>query len=392
MKILFVDHTSLISGAQRALLELLPELDGRADVRLLAPPGPLAEATRALGVPVTHFAGTSGSFKLHPIHTPKALAEIALGARAVAREAERSGASLVHANSLRAGLMAAFARSLGGPPVVCHVHDALAETRSADVVRWALRPPRTMPIAVSRYSADRFDRHQQPSPMPVVYNPLDLVRFDPKVETAEEAKRALGSRPDELLVGIVAQITPWKGQDDAIRAFAIARQRVPDARLLIVGEPKFVSSSTRFDNLSYLESLHRLVRELDLESSVEFWGDRDDVPRIFRALDIALTPSWEEPLGRSVLEAMAMETAVIATSLGGPAEVITDRVEGLLRPPRDSEAWGRALTELLEDGDLRRAMALRASRAVAERFESRAFAEEMMAIYALAASGTAPAS
>ena len=56
------------------------------------------------------------------------------------------------------------------------------------------------------------------------------------------------------------------------------------------------------------------------------------MPELVRALDILLLPSWEEPFGRALIEAMALDVPVIATSVGGPAEILDDGREGLLLP------------------------------------------------------------
>src|SRR5207302_5178465 len=98
-------------------------------------------------------------------------------------------------------------------------------------------------------------------------------------------------------------------------------------RLLVVGSPKFTSGATRLDNRAYLDELHRLVAELGLDDTVLFLGEREDVPEILAATDLVLVPSWEEPFGRAIVETMAMGVPVIATSIGGPAEIISDGVD-----------------------------------------------------------------
>ena len=151
------------------------------------------------------------------------------------------------------------------------------------------------------------------------------------------------------VLALVGQITPWKGQEEAVRAIARVRAAYPSAILLLVGEAKFVSRATRYDNRSYLRRLHETVAELGLGDAVRFLGEREQVPDILRACDVALLPSWEEPFGRAVVEAMAMGTPVIATSVGGPAEIIRDGVDGVLVAPRRTDELAAAIIELLAD-------------------------------------------
>ena len=95
----------------------------------------------------------------------------------------------------------------------------------------------------------------------------------------------------------------------------------PHARLLIVGEVKFAAANTRLDNRGYLAELHGLARELSLKDAVEFLGEREDAPEIMARADAILVPSIEEPFGRTVAEPMAVGTPVVATTVGGPAEL-----------------------------------------------------------------------
>jgi len=149
----------------------------------------------------------------------------------------------------------------------------------------------------------------------------------------------------------------------------------------VVGSVKFRSGSTRYRNDAYLASLHDLVEELSLGDRVRFLGEREDVPEILRALDVLLVPSWEEPFGRVVIEAMAMCTPVLATAIGGPTEVISDGVDGLLLPPRDPARWAEAIRLLLADPARRGSMG-RAARAKAmQQFDQPAQAALIAELY-----------
>jgi L-malate glycosyltransferase len=214
----------------------------------------------------------------------------------------------------------------------------------------------------------------------VIGNPVDLDRFDPDKVDRFAARNTLGLKHSDFVTTVLAQITPWKGQEEAIRAIARVRDRHPDAKLLLVGSAKFLSKATRYDNAAYLERLHRLVAELELAGHVQFLGEREDVPAVLRATDTVLVPSWEEPFGRSVIEAMAMRVPVIATNVGGPAEVIADRKNGMLLAPRCPENWARAISNLIESPALYARIA-RNGRLRARAFGVDAHAEEVRSVY-----------
>jgi glycosyltransferase involved in cell wall biosynthesis len=380
MRLLAVNHTALVSGGERALLDLLAALPADVEPTVACPDGALAAALAAGGVPRRRVRAVDGGLKLHPRHSPAAVAALAAATLEIRRAARATRADVVHANSIRAGIAAAAGRALGAPATVVHVHDCLPDDAVSNATRALVALGADVLLANSRHTADNFTRGRAAPPVHVVHNPIDLDRFDPAGVDRAAVRERLGVPPRAPLLTVVAQLTPWKGQETAIRALAgIARER-PDARLLLVGEAKFVSAATRYDNRAYVAGLERLVDELGLGGSVAFTGERSDVPELLAASDAVLLPSWEEPFGRVVVEAMAMERVVLATAIGGPAEVIADGTTGRLLPPRAPEAWAAAVLELLGDPERGRAMGRRA-RAEVARFDSRAYAASVVAAY-----------
>jgi glycosyltransferase involved in cell wall biosynthesis len=123
-----------------------------------------------------------------------------------------------------------------------------------------------------------------------------------------------------------------------------------------------------------------MVSELGVADDVVFMGERRDVAEILRAVDVLLLPSWEEPFGRTMVEAMAMRTPVIATSVGGPSEVIEDGKNGSLVPPQLPECWSRAMEDLIADPKLLREMGESAHR-TAMRFGRDRHVERILAVY-----------
>ena len=358
MNVLFVNHTSHVSGGERSLLTLLGGLPAEVEATVACPPGPLADALRGQRVRWFSIPRVDGSLKLHPLHTPQALTGMARAALAVRRHARSVGADLVHANSIRASLIALAATRLGAPPTVAHIRDCLPPGRVSLVTRRLICSSSAVVLANSAYTAERFRVPEIATKMAVAHSPVDLRRFDPDRIDRHAARAQLGLDDSTVALGVVAQLTPWKGQEEAVRALALVRREQPNVRLLLAGSAKFVARATRFDNPTYVRRLHELVRELGLEKDVVFLGEREDVPEIMRALDVLLVPSWEEPFGRTVVEGMAMGLPVAATAVGGPSEIIGPD-QGILVPPRDPGAWAEALQPLVEDLRRREAIGAR---------------------------------
>ena len=318
-------------------------------------------------VPVT------ASLRLHPLHTARALAGLARAAAGVRRIAARERVDLIHANTLRAGLVAAAARRLGGPPFVAFVHDALPDERAARLTSRAIRSQASLLLANSAYSAACFGLAAGDPRCRVVFNPIDLAAFDPARQDRAAARARLGLESGDLVLAVIAQVTPWKGQLEAVQTLDLLRHDHPLARLLLVGETKFVARATRYDNRAYLAEVRQLVADRGLAADVTWLGERSDVPAILAAVDVVLVPSWAEPFGRVVVEAMAMGCLVAATSVGGPAEIIDDGVDGLLIAPRDPARWAQRLGATLAD-DMSLHRIRRAAPHAAEHFDRARFA------------------
>jgi L-malate glycosyltransferase len=277
---------------------------------------------------------------------------------------------------------------VGAPPAVVHVRDCLPPGRVSSFFQRSIRRRSGAVVANSRYTLERFGCADGGF---VVHNAVDPDRFNPRTATREAARTDLGIEPGRPVLGVVAQLTPWKGQDVAIHALIRVRETYPDAILLLAGAAKFTAAATRHDNLTYVDGLHELVRSAGLEGSVRFLGERADVPLILAALDLVLLPSWEEPFGRAVIEAFAMGVPVIATDVGGTAEVITEGADGLLRPPRDPEVWAEAIVSLLGRPDVMRAMGDRARDTALRRFTPDDHGQAVAAVYEHVVGERAPA-
>jgi L-malate glycosyltransferase len=403
MRVLYVNHTATVSGGERSLLDLLAALPQGPAARLACPPGALQERAEELGVSWTRIAGTAGSLRLHPLHTSLALAQMSLAAAQVARATAGHDVELVHANSIRAGIVLGLARRSplaglrlpGRIPSVVHVRDVLPPSAASRASLRLIAKTATVVVANSAHTAAAIRGLAPRARVEVVHNPVDLRRFDPAVIDRQQARASLGEvGRHDLLLGVVAQLSPWKGQDTAIQALGRLRRDGVDAQLLLIGSAKFVASATRFDNEAYVAGLHALAEREGVADRIAWLGEREDVPRLMRALDLLLLPSWEEPFGRALIEAMALEVPVIATDVGGPREIVEDGCQGLLLAPRDPERWSQAIRRLYEHPRLAAQMGRAGRERVLRKFTAEHHAAATIEIYErardLAKANTAP--
>jgi glycosyltransferase involved in cell wall biosynthesis len=381
VRVLYVNHTATVSGGERSLLNLLGALPQNVQPLVASPRGDLQAAVAALGIATTTIAGTAGSLRLHPLHTPRTLAELSFAAAQVRRLARRHGAEIVHANSIRSGIVLELARPPRAATVV-HVRDCLPPGALTSATMRLIAATASTVIANSAYTARTVLAAAPSARVEVVHNPVDLARFDPERIDRVQARARLGAPgARQLLLGVVAQLSPWKGQDTAIAALAQLCREGLDAQLLLIGSAKFVASATRFDNQAYVAGLHAQATQAGLDERVSFLGEREDVPELMRALDVLLLPSAEEPFGRALIEAMALGVPVLATNVGGPTEIIEDGREGYLLAPGQPAAWAQAVRRIAERPDHGRELGAAGRRRVEQAFTTERHAAAVMALY-----------
>jgi glycosyltransferase involved in cell wall biosynthesis len=271
--------------------------------------------------------------------------------------------------------------------VIAHIRDWVPPGRFSRLVLGLIARRADAVVANSAYVAGQFDGLHGKAPVRVIHNPVDLDQFDPARVDRTRARRDLQVANGSVALAVVAQLTPWKGQDDAIRMLAALVRSGRDVTLLLAGSAKFAAPGTRFDNVAYARDLHGLVDELGVGERVRFLGERADVPAILAATDILLVPSWREAFGRIAVEAMAMGVPVVATDVGGPGEIVRPGIDGLLLAPRQPQRWARELEPLVDDAGVRRRIGER-GRERARDFRVRSHVDSMDELYRELAAGS----
>ncbi|MFH1037618.1 MAG: glycosyltransferase family 4 protein [PVC group bacterium] len=365
MKIVFISHASVLNGAPITLAELVEEL--LKDIE----PGSISLGLPAAGMLLQRhpLAGAEVFFYARSFTGREILVtrpRIRKRLRAIFAEKE---ADLVVANSLES-FRAVQAAADVEVPVIWMLHELLTSycgRRELEEMKEAAR------------LADR-----------VIFNSRSALELAPILgEGIEEKSRVIypgvplpppdeeraggGGRPGEgggPLLGSVGDICPQKGHESLIRGFGLLLRDCPSARLMIIGR-----TPGRYRD--FRNRMETLCRELGIGERVVFRGERIDLPRCLRELDLLIHPSWGESFGRVVVEALAREVPVVASRSGGVEEILTDGSTGLLIPPRDPEALAAAARRMITRPAEAREMACRGRQAVEERFAIGRFAGEL---------------
>ena len=166
-----------------------------------------------------------------------------------------------------------------------------------------------------------------------------------------------------VTIGLLGEISPHKGHDDAIEALRLLGGNF---RLLIAGK----------GDASYEKRLQERAAGLP----VDFLGLVAPAD-FFQTIDILILPSWEEPFGIVLLEAAASGIPVVATNRGGPVEIISSPSEGVLVPPRDPSGLANAIRTLAADGERRSTIIHNARQRVEKHFDIRIVVTQIEEFY-----------
>ena len=325
-KILYLNHAAYIGGAEIALLNLLTYLDRtRFQPVVLAPEAEFAQKLKEIEVrwiPIPVLDGLNRYTLPNFLRTLPSLRSLLL--------AEQP--DLLHANTNFSSEYAGVLARLLSIPTIGHIRDIEPLGRMG---RWTIRQ-NTRLIAISEAVKQYLISELMPEQRIVrVYDGVDLHQYQPTLSLRNERQQS------ELILGIVGQIGERKGYRFLLEAFHSLVQTYPALKLWIIGKEPAHSQER------YTEQLRREVQQKQLEKQVTFWGFQADIPGMLAQLDIVVVPSLQEPFGKIVIEAMAMQKPVVATNVGGIPEIVMDEHTGLLVPPQDAWALCQALERLL---------------------------------------------
>jgi glycosyltransferase involved in cell wall biosynthesis len=352
MRVLHVDPERGWGGGEAQVLALLRALGARGHESRLAadPAGALARAANALGVPVLPLR-----VRNH-LDLPAAVA-----LRRLAR-----GHDVVHFHTARAHALAPLCRGVGARLVVTRRMDYVP--KGGPYARFLYNRAVDLVIAISGgVRAALVRAGVRPDRIRVVPSGVEVSRFAPTPGARERLRREWGVGAEDVLVLVPGALERRKGH----AVLLAAAERVARSRrglgYVFCGDGRERAA------------VERAAARLD--GAVHILGFRDDVPACLAAADVVTLPSLNEGLGVAALEAMAAARPVIASRVGGLAEVVVPEETGLLVPAGDAEALAAALVRLADDGGLRARLGRGGLARVEERYSAERMADGTLACY-----------
>ncbi len=365
MKVLSIIDSFAFGGAER-LLATLAKAGPAAGLELeVASLAPYTDDGTAM-LPVLRDSGVPISFLSVPrLAHPAAIPRITAAIR-------RSGCDIVHAHLGYSATLVPPAARLAGRPAVCSFHTLPERHTPREVVKERLAvavASRSQGlIFVSRAAMRAYAAHYPVNPRTwrVLPNGVDLTEFRPMPATLPPE---LGIPPGVPVAALVAAMRGRKGHALALAAWPSVLERIPQARLLLVGTGPEEAT------------LRVQAQSLGLGGRVVFAGATTLVPRLLAASSIGLLPSETEALPTTLIEAAACGRPVVATTVGGIAEIVDDGQSGLLVPPGDRTRLADAVVQLLADPVRCAAMGEAARRIAEQRFDMYRWADRLASIY-----------
>ncbi|MEX3940862.1 glycosyltransferase family 4 protein [Paraburkholderia sp. BR10937] len=364
-RVLAIDQSGVLGGAELSLLEVVKGLRSRIDV-LLFNDGPFREALDKAGARVEVLDSGALNKVRRDGGTAPRLGVLA-GIAALVRETRRRAreADVLYANTQRAMVIGVLAGKLARKPVVWHLRDIVSDEHFGRVQRAVIKGCAKLGlahvIANSHASAKvfaqltRFDTKR----IDVVHNGVDESPFRALARMPQAQLRAqIGLPEDAFLVGAFSRLARWKGQHVLLEALLDE----PRAHAVLVGAPLFGEDA-------YAAELRAFVEANGLQERVHFLGFRHDIAACMRAVDvIAHTSITPEPFGRVVVEGMLAQRPVVASRDGGVTEIVEHGESGLLCTPGDAKELAATIGRLHDDAALRDRLAVQGLATARERF------------------------
>ncbi|HYF16762.1 MAG TPA: glycosyltransferase [Ramlibacter sp.] len=280
---------------------------------------------------------------------------------------------VLHTHLTQANVIGSILGPLTGTPVVASIHNTVTRVRRFHALRELtetslLRLSAQRMIAVGHVVAEAQGRRLGTAKLVTIPNAVSLV---PPLPAAERraVRTALVGDPERPLLISVGRLTAQKGYGDLLAAFAQARERHPQAALVVAG---------RGDQQAELQAR---LEGLGLQGQAYLLGARTDVPQLLAASDLYVSASHWEGLPIAVLEAMSAGLPVVATRVGDIPHVVPESA-GVVVEPRQPEQLAAAISALLDDPARLRACGAGARAHILKVYSAERWLQQLLELYA----------
>lgn len=207
-----------------------------------------------------------------------------------------------------------------------------------------------------------------------VHNGMDLAAFNRElVHFSNQDKQRIRQKifraeNNELIILSIAALHPRKGLKYLIEAFSMIHEKIPDCKLVIVGEGPQKTE------------LEKIIKKLGIDNKVVLSGYQESIPKILKSSDLFVLPSIKEAFGLVLLEAMEAQLPIIATNTGGIPEIVQNHKSGELVEPGNAGQLAEKILELVKNKPIREKLAFLGHHRVKE-FDAGVMAKQTETLY-----------
>jgi glycosyltransferase involved in cell wall biosynthesis len=358
IKILFLDHTPFIGGSQIFLLDLIGNLDRKKFDIFIAcskQADDLGLLKKYRDLNIESFIIPFGRLKSF---RPSIFFNLYKGVREIKKIVKQQKIDILFGNTIRADIFCFFVSLFCNTKVVWYIQDFTFSR----IIFKLLKLKKNKIIFNSRAVANFYNEND-----PVVIFPGSDIYKKAKVITNQEIydwRQEHGIGLQDIVVGYVGRLVEWKGAIVLIEAIELLiNEGFDNIKCIFLGTGKGQSNN-------YEEKLTKIISEKGIGKYIFFLGYQENVSIGLSGVDVFCLPSIEpEPFGLALVEAMMHKIPVIATNIGGPAEILTDGYDGLLVRPNNSEQLSVKIKELIENNSLRDNLGINAYNNALKKFD-----------------------
>jgi len=376
IKVMHVITTLGPAGAETMLCRLASAMDDtRFENEIVSLTGvlDLADRMQAIGV------------RVRTLDMKKALPN-PLRVMRLAQWIRESKPDVIHTWMYHANFVGALAARLaGGVPVVWGIHHNVLDPRHDKrrtilINRACALLSRKLASRVVCCSKASLNAHKMlgydAQKLDVIPNGFDLDQIKPDPTARASVRQELGIPADAPLIGIAARFHPLKDHRNFLWAAARLREQVPEAHFVLCG------LNVNWQNAQLAD----WIDAAGIRENCHLLGVRQDMPRLFAAMDVATTASLSEAFPVVIGEAMACGTPCVVTDVGDSGLIVGET--GLVVPPSDPAGLAEAWRKLIDAGpEVRQRLGMAARRRVQQHFALSTIVERYQAIYARLAAG-----
>ncbi len=286
---------------------------------------------------------------------------------------------IVHTHTSKAGLLGRLAACLARVPIIIHTpHGHVFHSYYGPIMTkifvFAEKMLSFMTDKITALTNGERDEHLKEGiasfeKYVIVHSGVTLDRLMNMSVDIEAGKKKYGIPQNCNVIGVIGRLVPIKGHKYLVSAAESIIKEFHNTVFVFVGD-------------GYLKaSLERQAESIRVRKNIIFTGWRKDAAEILDLFDILVLPSLNEGMGKVLVEGMALGKPIVASSVGGIIDLVKNGENGILVPPRDSDALGNAILQLIKNKNLAEELGKNGKAKVYPEFDASVMVKEIDDLY-----------